>query len=186
VTIIGQKGGFHCCRLHFEAAERAAIDRLFGVLAAYCASLFDAAPKTGIKSVVSANGHPHDLPAEAIISDCVVQIAGDASMEHPLRVEEFSPSELPLSAAIEPAVAEASLAAAASAPLPALPNLPSSDVLFLRPSDPHYADYLPAANKRKQLSPALRAVCKTEHAVAIMVDWARTNQLRRLEKCIRD
>ena len=89
-------------------------------------------------------------------------------MEHPLRVEEFSPSELPLSAAIEPAIAEAPLAAAASAPLPALPNLPSSDVLFLRPSDPHYADYLPAANKRKQLSPALRAVCKTEHAVAIM------------------
>jgi hypothetical protein len=43
-------------------------------------------------------------------------------MEHPLRVEEFSPSELPLSAAIEPAVAEAPLAAAASAPLPALPN----------------------------------------------------------------
>ncbi len=62
-------------------------------------------------------------------------------MEHPLRVEEFSPSEPPLSAAIEPAVAEAPLAAAASAPLPALPNLPSSDVLFLRPSDPHYADY---------------------------------------------
>ena len=28
-------------------------------------------------------------------------------MEHPLRVEEFSPSEPPLSAAIEPAVAEA-------------------------------------------------------------------------------
>src|SRR5258708_9130012 len=99
-------------------------------------------------------------------------------MEHPLRVEEFSPSELPLSAAIEPAVAEAPLAAAASAPLPALPNLPSSDVLFLRPSDPHYAHYLPAANNRKQLSPALRAVCKTEHAGAIMVARARTNHLR--------
>jgi hypothetical protein len=121
----------------------------------------------------------------AIISDCryVVQIAGEASMEHPLRVEEFSPSELPPSAAIEPAVAEAPLAATASAPLPALPNLPSSDVLFLRPSDPHYADYLPAANKRKQLSPALRAVCKTKHAVAIMVDWARTNQLSFAVRC---
>ena len=99
-------------------------------------------------------------------------------MEHPLQVEEFSPSEAPPSAAVESAAAEAAVAVAASAPLPALPNLPSSDVLFLRPSDPHYADYLPAANKRKQLSPALRAVCKTEHAVAIMVDWARTNQLR--------
>jgi FAD binding domain len=84
---------------------------------------------------------------------------------------------------LKPAVAEAPLAAAASAPLPALPNLPSSDVLFLRPSDPHYADYLPAANKRKQLSPALRAVCKTEHAVAIMVDWARTNQLSFAVRC---
>src|SRR5258708_11007253 len=104
-------------------------------------------------------------------------------MEHPLRVEEFPHSERRLSAAIERAVAEAPLAAAASAPLPALPNLPSSDVLFLRPSDPHYADYLPAANKRKQLSPALRAVCKTEHAVAIMVDWARTNQLSFAVRC---
>jgi FAD/FMN-containing dehydrogenase len=104
-------------------------------------------------------------------------------MEHPLRVEEFSPSEPPLSAGIKPAVAEAPLASAASVPLPALPNLPSSDVLFLRPSDPHYADYLPAANKRKQLSPALRAVCRTEHAVAIMVDWVRTNQLSFAVRC---
>src|SRR5258708_15550544 len=104
-------------------------------------------------------------------------------MEHPLGAEGFPPPNPPSPAAIEPAVAEAPLAAAASAPLPALPNLPPSDVLFLRPSDPHYADYLPAANKRKQLSPALRAVCKTEHAVAIMVDWARTNQLSFAVRC---
>jgi indolepyruvate decarboxylase len=40
------------------------IDRLFGVPAAYCAPLFDAAPNHGIKSVVEASDHPHDLPAE--------------------------------------------------------------------------------------------------------------------------
>ena len=39
------------------------IDR-FGVPAAYCAPLFDAAPNHGIKSVVAASDHPHDLPAE--------------------------------------------------------------------------------------------------------------------------
>ena len=39
------------------------IDR-FGVPAAYCARLFDAAPNHGIKSVVEASDHPHDLPAE--------------------------------------------------------------------------------------------------------------------------
>jgi indolepyruvate decarboxylase len=39
------------------------IDR-FGVPAAYCARLFDAAPNHGFKSVVAASDHPHDLPAE--------------------------------------------------------------------------------------------------------------------------
>jgi indolepyruvate decarboxylase len=39
------------------------IDR-FGVPAAYCARLSDAAPNHGIKSVVAASDHPHDLPAE--------------------------------------------------------------------------------------------------------------------------
>ena len=41
--------------------------------------------------------------------------------------------------------------------------------MFLRPSDARYAEYLPAANKRSQLSPALRAICRTEHAVTVMV-----------------
>jgi len=39
------------------------IDRLFGVPAAYCAPLFDAAPNHGI-TVVAASDYPHDLPAE--------------------------------------------------------------------------------------------------------------------------
>ena len=33
------------------------------------------------------------------------------------------------------------------------------------------------ANLRTQLSPALRAVCKTEHAVAVIIDWVRSNNL---------
>jgi FAD/FMN-containing dehydrogenase len=104
-------------------------------------------------------------------------------MEHPLRVDEFDPSETPPSVGAEPAAAAPPPPAAASAPLPPLPNLPASDVLFLKPSDAHYADYLPAANSRTKLSPSLRAVCKTEHAVAVMVDWVRTNKLKFAVRC---
>lgn len=102
-------------------------------------------------------------------------------MEHPLRVDEFDPSETPPSVAVQDAVPPAP--ATASAPLPPLPNLPASDVLFLKPSDAQYAAYLPAANSRTQLSPSLRAVCKTEHAVAIMVDWVRSNNLKFAVRC---
>jgi hypothetical protein len=104
-------------------------------------------------------------------------------MEHPLRVDEFSPAEAARPAIVEPDAGAALEAVAHAAPLPPLPNLAASDVLFLRPEDTHYADYLPAANRRKQLSPALRAVCKTERAVAVMVDWIRTNQLNFAVRC---
>ncbi len=104
-------------------------------------------------------------------------------MEHPLRVDEFSPAEAARPAIVEPDAGAALEAVAHAAPLPPLPNLAASDVLFLRPGDTHYADYLPAANRRKQLSPALRAVCKTEHAVAVMVDWIRTNHLSFAVRC---
>ena len=60
----GQKRGFHRCQLHLKRLSEQHIDRLFGVPAAYCAPLFDAAPNHGIKSVVAASDHPHDLPAE--------------------------------------------------------------------------------------------------------------------------
>lgn len=50
-------------------------------------------------------------------------------------------------------------------------------MLLLTPSDAGYKDYLPAANARMQLSPALRAVCNSEHGVAAMVDWVRSNRL---------
>ncbi|WP_217571481.1 FAD-binding oxidoreductase [Mesorhizobium sp. GbtcB19] len=96
-------------------------------------------------------------------------------MEHPFRVDEFVPSSD--AAPVEDKPLAAPAAEAAPAPLPPLPNLPASEVQFLRPSDPHYADFLPASSKRKQLAPALRAICKTEHAVAVMVDWVRGNRL---------
>ena len=103
-------------------------------------------------------------------------------MEHPTRVEEFVPSEAPgLRDVAVPALAPSP--APAAPPLPPLPSLPASDVLFLRPSDAHYADYLLAANARRQLSPALRAVCKTEHAVSVMVDWVRSNNLSFAVRC---
>ena len=95
-------------------------------------------------------------------------------MEHPLRVDEFIPSSEAHVVHDEPIA----VPVRAAAPLPPLPSLSSSEALLLRPNDPDYAKYLPATNKRRQLSPALRAVCKTEHAVAVMVDWVRTNNLK--------
>ncbi len=101
-------------------------------------------------------------------------------MEHPLRVDELPHSDTPPAATAEPQPAPLD----APAPtLPPLPNLSASDVLFLRPSDSQYKTYLPAANTRTQLSPALRAVCKTAHAVAVMVDWVRSNGLTFAVRC---
>ena len=105
-------------------------------------------------------------------------------MEHPLRVEEFSPSEAPRPRdVVGPALAPSPAPVAAPTPLPPLPNLPATEVLFLKPSDAHYADYLPAANTRSQVSPALRAVCKSEHAVSVLVDWVRSNSLSFAVRC---
>jgi|SRR5271165_1092492 len=108
------------------------------------------------------------------------------SMEHPLQVEEYLPgAEPPVRAEAldleppRPAAAEA----APAAPLPPPPDLPASDVLYLRPGDPEYAAYLPATNKRTQLSPSLRAVCKTERAASVMVDWVRANNLNFAVRC---
>jgi FAD/FMN-containing dehydrogenase len=102
-------------------------------------------------------------------------------MEHPLQVDEFVPTVAPpVAAEMEAAAPQAQPAAPA---LPPLPNLPASDVQFLRPGDRHYADFLPASSKRKQLAPALRAICKTEHAVAVMVDWVRSNNLAFATRC---
>jgi FAD/FMN-containing dehydrogenase len=104
-------------------------------------------------------------------------------MEHPLRVEEFFPGAAPGSGGVEPSQLAARAAGAAAAPLPPLPNLDASDVLFLTPSDPQYAGFLAAANRRTQLGPSLRAVCNTEHAVAVMVEWVASNNLSFAVRC---
>lgn len=104
-------------------------------------------------------------------------------MEHPLRVDEFSPAEAASSATVAPIAGAAPVMAAPATPLPPLPPLSAGDVLFLKPSDARYADYLAAANIRTRLNPALRAVCKTEHAVAVMVDWVRSNHLNFAVRC---
>jgi FAD/FMN-containing dehydrogenase len=104
------------------------------------------------------------------------------ALEHPFRVDEFSPSDPPPSAPAEDEVTS-SLAELAAPPLPPLPDLAASDVQFLRPSDPQYVQFLPATSKRKQLAPALRAICKTEHAVAVMVDWVRGHGLKFAVRC---
>jgi FAD/FMN-containing dehydrogenase len=97
-------------------------------------------------------------------------------MEHPLRVDELPHNDTPPAVTAEPPPAPAPA-------LPPLPGLSAGDVLFLRPSDSQYKTYLPAANTRTQLSPALRAVCKTEHAVAVMIDWVQSHQLSFAVRC---
>ena len=94
-------------------------------------------------------------------------------MEHPFLVEEYGFPQ----AQREPKASrgfDAMIPAPESAvALPPFPNLPPSDALLLTPGNPQYADYLPAANLRTQLAPALRALCRTENAVAVMTDWVR-------------
>jgi FAD/FMN-containing dehydrogenase len=97
-------------------------------------------------------------------------------MEHPFLVEEFTPAHTTHVASAS-ANRLVTVEPQSSAALPPLPNLSASEVLFLTPSDPQYASYLASANLRTQLSPALRAVCKAEHAVAVMIDWVRSNNL---------
>ena len=104
-------------------------------------------------------------------------------MEHPLRVDEFFPSEVLQSGSVEAPATVASSPATAAPALPPLPNLAESDALLLQPSDSRYARFLPATNKLTQLSPALRAVCNTERAVAVMVDWVRSNNLSFAVRC---
>ena len=104
-------------------------------------------------------------------------------MEHPFLVEEYIPAHAQrapdASREFGTAMTEPELAAA----LPPFPNLPPGEALLLTPADPQYADYLPAANLRTQLAPALRAVCKTENAVAVMTDWVRSNSLSFAVRC---
>src|SRR5205814_679153 len=82
------------------------------------------------------------------LSDGTGPHRGRGIMEHALRVDEFDPSEAPQVVRAEPVAAPA--ARTAVAPLPPLPNLPATDAVLLRRSDPDYTKYLPAANTRTQ------------------------------------
>jgi FAD binding domain len=104
-------------------------------------------------------------------------------MEHPFVVEEYVPPQSPRGPThlrrFDTVIPKPESVAA----LPPFPNLPPSEALLLTPADPQYADYLPAANLRTQLAPALRAVCKTENAVAVMTNWVRSNGLSFAVRC---
>src|SRR5580704_3588125 len=104
-------------------------------------------------------------------------------MEHPLQVEEFLPGAAPPVRADALNLQPPRPGAAEAAPAAPPPDLSAGDVLYLRPGDPEYAAYLPASNKRTQLSPSLRAVCKTERAASVMVDWVRANNLKFAVRC---
>lgn len=78
-------------------------------------------------------------------------------------------------AILSPAIARN--APAQDPPLPPLPNLSMSDARLLQPGDAAYETFEPAFNKRVLQRPKLRALCKTTNAVAVMVDWARSNGL---------
>jgi FAD/FMN-containing dehydrogenase len=75
------------------------------------------------------------------------------------------------------------LAGRARAQLPPLPSLPASDALLLRPGDSQFSRYESAFNSRTQLTPLLRAMCKSERAVGVMVDWCRSNNLMFAVRC---
>jgi hypothetical protein len=104
-------------------------------------------------------------------------------MEHPFLVEEYIPAQAQRAPEASRELGIAIPEPESAAALPPFPNLPPSEALLLTPADPQYADYLPAANLRTQLAPALRAVCKTENAVAVMTDWVRSNSLSFAVRC---
>jgi FAD binding domain/Berberine and berberine like len=116
-------------------------------------------------------------------SFCILAWSQGAEMEHPFQVEEFVPEHATYTNLEASGFVRALPDLESAVALPPLPSLPASEVVFLRPSDPQYASYLPAANLRTQLNPALRAVCKTEHAVAVMTDWVRSNNLPFAIRC---
>src|SRR5262249_6283193 len=67
--------------------------------------------------------------------------------------------------------------AAAGAPLPPLPDLPESEAVLLTQADKRFARYEVAYNSRTILQPKLRALCKTQNAVAAMVRWVRLHHI---------
>jgi len=94
-------------------------------------------------------------------------------MEHPFSLHEIRQRPAATKKYAARSARRAAEQAPAFAPLPALPTLP--DVEFLSPGSAQYDQYLPASNLRTTLRPALRAVCKTEQAVAAVLAWIRSN-----------
>jgi hypothetical protein len=67
--------------------------------------------------------------------------------------------------------------AAAHVHLPPLPDIPETEALLLTPNDERFARYEAAFNRRTMLRPKLRALCKTERAVAVMIEWLRFHNI---------
>jgi FAD/FMN-containing dehydrogenase len=83
--------------------------------------------------------------------------------------------------AMRQAMREAMQAAAPLATLPPLPSIPDADLLT--PGSAEYDQYLPAFNLRTAVAPALRALCKSEAAVAAMVNWVRDQNVPFAVRC---
>ena len=65
--------------------------------------------------------------------------------------------------------------------MPPLPSIRDADLLT--PGSAEYDQYLPAFNLRTAVSPALRALCKSEAAVAAMVNWVRDQNVPFAIRC---
>ena len=55
--------------------------------------------------------------------------------------------------------------------------LNGDQALLLIPSNKQFATYQVAFNKRMMLTPQVRALCKTPEAIAIALQWAKTNKI---------
>ncbi len=77
---------------------------------------------------------------------------------------------------LAPALLSNSKATAAS-PLPPFPSLPESEALLLTPGARGFAEYQSSYNRRTQLEPKLRALCRTPSAVSTLVQWLRSHRI---------
>jgi FAD/FMN-containing dehydrogenase len=92
-------------------------------------------------------------------------------------LDEAAPPQPIPSHAMRHAMAEA----APLATLPPLPSIPDADLLT--PGSAEYDLFLPAFNLRTAIRPALRALCKSEAAVAAMVNWVRDQSVPFAIRC---
>jgi FAD/FMN-containing dehydrogenase len=102
-------------------------------------------------------------------------------LESPYSLTGLLEQAVPPDAVPAHAVRQAMQQAAPLATLPPLPSIPDADLLT--PDSPGYDQYLPAYNLRTAIPPALRAMCKTEAAVAAMINWVRDQSLPFAIRC---